>query len=119
MIKLFLYKNVYITIPKKHYNKIQSELDQILVLTSLLDLKIYSGLSEHNKEKFVTFYINELSLDIKMLNHTIQKINFYKVLPQNNGLFAATDIYTYNYQTKQNDPYKTLLKSLIYIKNAL
>lgn len=125
MLSLTLHKNVKLYLPHKFYHNVKEELNQIIVLCSLLDKTLYisdSIISLLETKKRTSIFIEELNLDltIKSTNNIIKKMELCQLHEKPNGSYETTTIFLNEYNNTDLDtPYIDLLDSLIYVKNAL
>lgn len=100
--------DVYIETQNHIYKQLQDELDQVLILINLLDINNYTLIVDLRPKKIAFIYINNrIIIHLHMTNHILTKT----ILKDNDK-----QIYT---NKRNEDPYHTFLRSLIYIKNIL
>lgn len=114
-LSFFNLQNIYIYVSNYYYKKIQKELDQIIVLISLLDTAYKSYTLNNLIFKTLDIYINDLVLTL-IININTNKLIFIKLRRRTFSLEPDTIIYLSNDNTNL---YTMFLDSLIYIKKAL
>lgn len=117
-----IHENINLFIPHPHHQKIKDELDQIIVLASLLDTKLYISQTAHINTTFKSIDINIKNTNLNIaLNLQINTSKTNQIILVE--LYTIDKFHTYNtiYLYNQNNlnPYKFILKCLTHIKNAL
>lgn len=116
-MKLKLYGDHYIHIPQIIHQTIQDEVDQVMILTTLLDINVITRSNKDSIYQQTCFYINDLSILIETerdSNNKITYIELEKTLQP--GKYQTIFIYK---RDSIDNPYKVLYDSFLYIKNTL
>lgn len=112
-------QDLYITTDEHIYPQLQEELDQVIMLINLLDSNIKTNIVNFQNSIIIYLYINNLYLNFKTIDNILINTTLIKGPLTQFELHQNINNKTIYTNTRFNDPYHTLLKSLIYIKHAL
>lgn len=117
MKNINIYKNINLFVPNSYYQNIKDELDQITILSTLLDIELQKITFDDNYKNILEITLDRLVL---LLKSKKEKIIYVELYSKNNTNYTCNVIYYYDIiVNNKTNPYSTLLNSLQYLKNAL